>query len=86
MRLDELAREIEAEVVGDASIDITSVASLEDATPGQVSFLSNPKYAAALETTKASAIIIAARGKEPGGPKVICVMNADGTNVRRLSR
>jgi Tol biopolymer transport system component len=26
------------------------------------------------------------RGLEPEGPKVIYVMNADGTNIRRLSR
>lgn len=61
MRLDELAKLISAEVVGDGSIEITSVSTLEDALPGQISFLSNPKYAKQLETTKASAVIVATR-------------------------
>jgi UDP-3-O-[3-hydroxymyristoyl] glucosamine N-acyltransferase len=58
MRLDELAARIEAEVIGDGSIDVTGVATLEDATAGQISFLSNRKYASQLETTRASAVIV----------------------------
>src|SRR5438067_12416847 len=59
MTVAELAREIGAEVVGDASAEINAVATLEDAGPGQVSFLSNPKYIKQLETTRASAVIVA---------------------------
>src|SRR5215470_16174757 len=40
-------------------LDITGVAGIEDAGPGQITFLANPKYAAAARTTKASAIIVA---------------------------
>jgi UDP-3-O-[3-hydroxymyristoyl] glucosamine N-acyltransferase len=61
MRLEELARRIEAELVGDGSIEVTSVSTLEKAGPGQVSFLSNPKYQKQLETTGASAVIVAPR-------------------------
>lgn len=61
MRLDELAKRIEAQVVGDGSIDVTSVATLDEAKPGQVSFLANPKYQKLLETTKASAVIVGQR-------------------------
>jgi len=61
MRLDELAAKIEAELVGDGSIQITSAASLEDAQPGQIGFLANPKYHRQLETTRASAVIVSPR-------------------------
>lgn len=58
MRLDELARQIQAEVVGDASIDVRACATLEDAQAGDVSFLSNPRYAPKLDATRASAVIV----------------------------
>ncbi|HEY1683939.1 MAG TPA: UDP-3-O-(3-hydroxymyristoyl)glucosamine N-acyltransferase [Tepidisphaeraceae bacterium] len=58
MKLAELAQKIEADVVGDPEIEITSCATLDQAQPGQLSFLSNAKYAKQLETTKASAIVV----------------------------
>jgi UDP-3-O-[3-hydroxymyristoyl] glucosamine N-acyltransferase len=58
MRLDELAGRIDAQVVGDGSISIASVNTLEDARPGQVSFLANRRYAHQIETTRASAVIV----------------------------
>jgi len=59
MRLDELAREIGAELDGDGSAEVNAVATLEDARPGQVAFLANPKYLKQVETTQASAVILA---------------------------
>lgn len=58
MKLSELAGKIEAELIGDGGIDVTAVASLESAAPGQVSFLANAKYIRQLETTGASAVIV----------------------------
>lgn len=55
----ELAEEIGAEVVGDATLSIISAATLEEAAGGQISFLANRKYARQLETTRASAVIVA---------------------------
>lgn len=40
-------------------VDIIGVAGIEQAGPGQLTFVSNPKYAAAAKTTKASAVIVA---------------------------
>jgi UDP-3-O-[3-hydroxymyristoyl] glucosamine N-acyltransferase len=40
-------------------IDITGVAGIESAGPGQITFVSNPKYAASARSTKASAVIVA---------------------------
>jgi UDP-3-O-[3-hydroxymyristoyl] glucosamine N-acyltransferase len=64
LTLKELAERIGAEPSGDLSAVIQSASTLEDAKPGQVSFLANPKYAKQLETTGASAVIVS--------PKVSC--------------
>jgi UDP-3-O-[3-hydroxymyristoyl] glucosamine N-acyltransferase len=58
MRLSELAGQIGAELSGDGEVDIRSVASLEEAGPGQVSFLSNAKYGKEFADTKATAVIV----------------------------
>jgi len=57
--LGELARRLECPVEGDAGIEIHRVAKIETAGPGEVTFLANSKYAAALASTKASAVIAA---------------------------
>lgn len=49
---------IPCQVEGDGACEVSSVATLEEATPGQLSFLSNPKYEAYLETTNASAVLV----------------------------
>lgn len=59
MRIDDIARQIDAAVEGDGSLDITGVATLAEASAGQLSFLANAKYAKDLETTGASAVIVA---------------------------
>lgn len=58
MRLDELAERIGAELTGDPDIDVTRVNTLELAKPGELSFLSNQKYARLIATTQASAVIV----------------------------
>lgn len=47
-----------AELCGQPDLRIRSVATLEDARPGQISFLSNPKYERLLESTQASAVVV----------------------------
>jgi UDP-3-O-[3-hydroxymyristoyl] glucosamine N-acyltransferase len=58
MRLDELARKINAELVGDGATEVGGVATLDSARAGQLSFVSNPKYAKQLLTTSASAAVV----------------------------
>ena len=43
---------------GPEGVTITGVAPLADAQDGQISFLSNPKYAPQLETTRAAAVLV----------------------------
>ena len=40
------------------TLEIVGVAGIETAGPGQITFIANPKYAAAARTTQASAIIV----------------------------
>lgn len=44
---------------GSPDTEISSVAGIEEAGPGQITFVANPKYAAAARRTKASAVIVA---------------------------
>ncbi|MFA6185746.1 MAG: UDP-3-O-(3-hydroxymyristoyl)glucosamine N-acyltransferase [Phycisphaerae bacterium] len=63
--LAQLAQHVGGKVKGNADIEISSVATLENATGAEISFLSNPKYTNALQTTKAGAVII---GKDTDAP------------------
>src|SRR5207245_402823 len=56
--LSDLAARIRCRLEGDGAIDITRVSGIEDAGPGEVTVLANPKYAARLATTRASAVIV----------------------------
>ncbi|HXK08474.1 MAG TPA: UDP-3-O-(3-hydroxymyristoyl)glucosamine N-acyltransferase [Vicinamibacteria bacterium] len=67
MKLVDLAGRLGCELRGDGEIEVTGVASLEKAGPGDVAFLANPRYAAHLKTTRAAAVILAA-GAEAGRP------------------
>jgi UDP-3-O-[3-hydroxymyristoyl] glucosamine N-acyltransferase len=59
MRLKDIASKIEARLEPpDADAEITGIAGIETAAPGEITFISNPKYAAAARTTQASALIV----------------------------
>ena len=59
MKLGELAQRLNCELEGDANISITGVAGIEEAAPGQLTFLANLRYRPALRTTRASAVLVA---------------------------
>ena len=58
MTLRELAARLECRLEGDGGLDISRVASLEQAGEGDIAFFANPRYAPALRRTRASAVII----------------------------
>jgi len=58
MKLRDLAAALECELVGDGAIEITGVAGMEQAGPGDLTFLANPKYAPRVKNTRASAILV----------------------------
>ncbi|HEU0143052.1 MAG TPA: UDP-3-O-(3-hydroxymyristoyl)glucosamine N-acyltransferase [Bryobacteraceae bacterium] len=58
MLVKDLAVSLGCEVHGDGNIEITGVAGMEYAGPGQLTFLANPKYAHKVRNTRASAILV----------------------------
>ena len=58
MKLGDLAAQLGCQLEGDGEIDITRVASIDNAEPGDLTFLANSKYAAELASTRASAVIV----------------------------
>lgn len=58
MRLEDIASRLGCRLEGDGAIDITRVARLEDAGAGDLTFFANPKYAAEMRATRASAVIL----------------------------
>ncbi len=57
-RLGDLAVELGCELRGDAAIEITGVAGMEHATPTELTFLANPKYAPKAKHTRAAAVLV----------------------------
>jgi UDP-3-O-[3-hydroxymyristoyl] glucosamine N-acyltransferase len=53
-----LAARLGCRLEGDGAIDITRVAPLDQAGPGDITFLANPRYAQAAQSTRASAVIL----------------------------
>ena len=58
LKLHTLAERLGCTLEGDGSIEITRVAAIEDAGPGDLTFFANPRYASELRATRASAVII----------------------------
>jgi UDP-3-O-[3-hydroxymyristoyl] glucosamine N-acyltransferase len=59
MKLAELTAQTGARLEsGDGEMEITGAAGLDEAAPGQVTFLSNPRYTPRVQTTRASAIYV----------------------------
>ena len=58
MKLSELAARLDCRLEGDGELDVTRVAGIQDAQPGDITFLANPKYEKLLATTRAAAVIL----------------------------
>src|SRR5580700_8482540 len=74
MRLGEIAKQLDCEVDGDANLEITGVAGIEEARSGELTFLVNRKYRPALATTLASAIFVA---KDAGPVRIAALRSAN---------
>jgi UDP-3-O-[3-hydroxymyristoyl] glucosamine N-acyltransferase len=68
MKLRDLAAHLGATLHGNGDIEIAGVAGIEEARAGQITFVSNPRYAAAARTTQASAVLVA-----PDFPEIAAV-------------
>jgi UDP-3-O-[3-hydroxymyristoyl] glucosamine N-acyltransferase len=73
-KVKELAEIVGGTVIGDGEIEISGVASIDEAEAGQITFVANPKYLRKLGTTKASAILVSKEGAAVDKP-LICTAN-----------
>jgi len=70
MKLAEIAHRLGCEVYGDGEIEIGGVKGIEDASPGDLTFLTNKKYAAKLPSTRASAVLLPEAGPDIALPSL----------------
>jgi len=72
-RLGEITAQLGGELIGDPGVEIRRIATLESAGPGDLSFLSHSRYRPSLQSTRASAVILAR--EERGAttlPRILC--------------
>ncbi len=78
MTLSELAKRLGAELEGDGAAEVSGVAGVQEAQSGDVTFVSSPRYAAAVATTKASAVIVGPTWeRRTSGPALLRVADPD---------
>jgi UDP-3-O-[3-hydroxymyristoyl] glucosamine N-acyltransferase len=65
LTLAEIADRIGCRLEGDGTIEIAGLAGIEQAHPGEITFLANPKYTHMLSATRASAVILDERTPAP---------------------
>jgi len=58
MKLADLAQRLGATLHGDGTAEITGVAAIDTAAPGDLSFIANPKYASLARSTRATAVLV----------------------------
>jgi UDP-3-O-[3-hydroxymyristoyl] glucosamine N-acyltransferase len=58
MKLSEVAQRLECRLEGPPDLEIRGVAGIDNAEPGQITFLANRKYFSLLKSTRASAVLI----------------------------
>lgn len=58
MKLQDLAHKLSCRLEGNPQLEITSVAGIDHASSGQLTFLANRRYSSLLKTTRASAVLV----------------------------
>ncbi|PIQ86017.1 MAG: UDP-3-O-(3-hydroxymyristoyl)glucosamine N-acyltransferase [Candidatus Omnitrophica bacterium CG11_big_fil_rev_8_21_14_0_20_43_6] len=69
--LNEIAKLIDGQVVGNGEILITGASGIREATEGDITFLSNSKYGPLMNKTRASAIVTSADAQETTKPIIL---------------
>ena len=71
LSLADIAARLGGDVLGDAQIRVSQVASLASAGAGDIAFLANPKYRGQLATTRASAVIVPPSAVDLATPRIV---------------
>lgn len=80
MKLSEVAAKLACRLDGNPDTEITGVAGIDHAGPGQLTFLANRRYFPLLKTTRASAVLIdekAALGRPPAAPPLAALRSSN---------
>ena len=80
MKLSDVAEKLSCRLEGDPSAEITGIAGMDHATPGQITFLANRRYFPLLHTTRATAIFIEDGiriEREPGLPPLAALRSSN---------
>ncbi|VGO15372.1 UDP-3-O-acylglucosamine N-acyltransferase [Pontiella desulfatans] len=77
MKLAEIAERLGGVLEGDGDVEIVAVAGLREARIGDISFLANPKYAAHVAETEASAVIVPSDWDRPTKCAIVRSENSD---------
>jgi len=76
--LSEIAEHVGGRIIGNAQVEISKVSSIEDAGPGDITFLAHPHYKSFLADCRAAAVIVGrgvVDGLPPGMPALVEVSN-----------
>jgi len=68
LKLQEVAERLHCRLDGDGAREILRISGIEQAGPGDLTFLANAKYAGLLATTRASAVIVAESARDLDAP------------------
>jgi UDP-3-O-[3-hydroxymyristoyl] glucosamine N-acyltransferase len=77
MKLREIAEKIGGALDGDGNLEMSGVASIGEATPSEISFVANPKYAPSAAATSAGAVIVSNDWNAACSAPLIRVENPD---------
>jgi UDP-3-O-[3-hydroxymyristoyl] glucosamine N-acyltransferase len=74
LKLADIAARLQCRLEGDGNVEIVRVAGLEQARPGDLTFVANPKYYSQLPKTRASAAIVGETVPDRGRPPEGCAL------------
>jgi UDP-3-O-[3-hydroxymyristoyl] glucosamine N-acyltransferase len=74
LKLRALADRLQCRLEGDGDLDIVRMSAIDQAGPGDLTFVANPKYVAQLRSTRASAVIVAATLRRPPRLRADCAL------------
>jgi UDP-3-O-[3-hydroxymyristoyl] glucosamine N-acyltransferase len=73
----EIVQRLGGECVGDGTLAVDRIATLEAAGPSQVAFIANPRYRAQLATTRAGCVIVAPALADEAAARGAAIVTAD---------
>jgi UDP-3-O-[3-hydroxymyristoyl] glucosamine N-acyltransferase len=74
LKLQDLAERLQCRLEGDGNVDILRLSAIDQAGPGDLTFIANPKYTAQLRTTRASAVIVGEALRRPSRSQTACAL------------